>query len=168
MHRDKLDAIDLELLRALQEHGRTKRSELAEKVALTIPSVSARLDKLEKAGVIAGYHAVLDPHHVGLEVTALIFLESESSRFFPQIVERARATPEVLECHAITGEGSHLLKARTQSTVTLERLLSDIQSWPGVVNTRTSVVLSSPKETRVLPLDHLQVGGAEGVTGGET
>lgn len=156
MHRHRLDAIDLEILRVLQERGRTKRSELAEKVGLTIPSVSARLEKLDEMGVIRGYHAVLDARHLGLEVTALILVEAESSRYFEGIVDRARANAEILECHAITGEGSHLLKARTRSTATLERLLSDIQSWPGVANTRTSVVLSSPKETTVLPLQHLE------------
>ncbi len=58
--------------------------------------------------------------------------------------------------HAITGDGSHILKIRTESTETLENLLSKIQAWPGVVNTRTDVVLSSPKETNVLPLSQLK------------
>ena len=56
------------------------------------------------------------------------------------------------ECHAITGKGTHLLKIRTRSTESLEKLLSRIQSWEGVVQTMTSVVLSSPKETTYLPL----------------
>ncbi|MDZ7291707.1 MAG: Lrp/AsnC family transcriptional regulator [candidate division KSB1 bacterium] len=151
---EKLDAIDLQILEVLQSHGRTKRNVLAEKVALSIPAVSERLRKLEERGIIRSFNAVLDAHKIGLEVTAFIFVTAESSTVYPQIIERAAAHEEILECHAITGEGSHLLKVRTQNTLTLEKLLSQIQSWPGVKSTRTSIVLSSPKETTVLPLSH--------------
>ncbi|RMD85569.1 MAG: Lrp/AsnC family transcriptional regulator [Calditrichaeota bacterium] len=156
MSEPKLDEIDLKILQILQQRGRTKRNELAEQVNLSIPSISERLRKLEEYGIIKGYHAVLEARKVGLEVTAFIFIISESSQHYPEIIKEAQKVPEVLECHAITGEGSHLLKVRTQSTASLERLLSTIQSWPGVINTRTSIVLSSPKETTVLPLEHLQ------------
>jgi len=54
---------------------------------------------------------------------------------------------EVLECHSITGDGSHLLKIRTENTTTLEKLLSKIQKWPGVKSSKTSIVLSTHKET---------------------
>lgn len=156
MSEPKLDEIDLKILQILQQRGRTKRNELAEQVNLSIPSISERLRKLEEYGIIKGYHAVLEARKVGLEVTAFIFIISESSQHYPEIIKEAQKVPEVLECHAITGEGSHLLKVRTQSTASLERLLSTIQSWPGVINTRTSIVLSSPKETTVLPLEQLQ------------
>ncbi len=152
----KLDEIDLKILSTLQDNGRTKRNKLAEEVKLSIPSVSERLRKLEESGVILGYHSVLDARSVGLEVTAFIFLTTESSKFYAKIIERAKEHEEILECHAITGDGSHILKIRTESTETLENLLSKIQAWPGVVNTRTDVVLSSPKETNVLPLSQLK------------
>ncbi|MBV6477353.1 MAG: hypothetical protein HGGPFJEG_00091 [Ignavibacteria bacterium] len=57
------------------------------------------------------------------------------------------STKDILECHAITGEGSHILKIRTENTSSLEKLLSKIQSWPGVKSTKTNLVLSSHKET---------------------
>ena len=152
----KLDEIDLKILRSLQNNGRTKRNKLAEEVKLSIPSVSERLRKLEEAGVIRGYHTLLDARSVGLEVTAFIFLTTESSKFYSKIIERATEHEEVLECHAITGDGSHILKVRTESTETLEKLLSKIQAWPGVVNTRTDFVLSSSKETNILPLSQLK------------
>ena len=155
MHAEKLDEIDLQILEILQSHGRTKRNELAEKVNLSIPAVSERLRKLQENGIIRSYNAVLDSQKVRLELTAFITVSSESSKHYPDIVKRASAHPEILECHAVTGEGSHLLKVRTQNTATLERLLRHIQAWPGVVNTRTSVVLSTPKETTVLPLKQL-------------
>ena len=59
---------------------------------------------------------------------------------------------EVLECHSITGEGSHILKIRTKNTSSLELLLRDIQSWPGVRRTRTMIVMSTIKETTILPV----------------
>jgi Lrp/AsnC family leucine-responsive transcriptional regulator len=152
MHAEKLDSVDLQILEILQSHGRTKRNELAEKVDFSIPSISERLRKLEQNGVIRSYNAVVDPQKIGLSLTAFISVTSESSKHYPAIVKRASAEAEILECHAITGEGSHLLKIRTQNTASLERLLTQIQSWPGVVNTRTSVVLSTPKETTVMPL----------------
>ncbi len=152
----KLDEIDLKILSTLQNNGRTKRNKLAEEVKLSIPSVSERLRKLEESGVILGYHSVLDARSVGLEVSAFIFLTTESSKFYAKIIERANEHEEILECHAITGDGSHILKVRTESTETLESLLSKIQAWPGVLNTRTDVVLSSPKETDVLPLSQMK------------
>ncbi|MFQ5637812.1 MAG: Lrp/AsnC family transcriptional regulator, partial [bacterium] len=108
-----------------------------------------------ESGLIRGYHAVLEPRKAGLEVTAFIFITSESPKFYPKIIERAGAHNEILECHAITGDGSHILKVCTESTASLEKLLSEIQAWPGVLNTRTDVVLSSPKETTILELKYL-------------
>lgn len=151
----KPDQIDLKIMDLLQKRGRVKRSELAEEVSLSIPSISERLRKLTDSGYIKSINAVLDARKMGLEVAAFIFIRAESSKFYPQIIKKAEEQDEVLECHAITGEGSHLLKVRTQSTATLEKLLSQIQSWPGVINTRTNIVLSSPKETTVLPLKYV-------------
>jgi len=157
MHGKKLDEIDIQLLRCLQEHGRIKRNELAEKVNLSIPSVSERLHKFEENGIVRSYSCVLNARKIGLEITAFIFLVCESSDYYSRIIENALQKTEIQECHAITGEGSHLLKVRVENTQALEKLLSEIQSWPGVRNTKTDVVLSSSKETTVLPLQHLTV-----------
>jgi len=156
MHRDKLDNIDITLIELLQQKARIKRGQLAEKVGLSIPTISERLHKLEDHGIIRGYHAVLEPRKVDLQITAFIFLITESSTYYNEIVANADARKEVLECHAITGKGSHLLKVRSQNTASLEKLLADIQSWPGVKHTMTDVVLSSTKETTELPLNHLR------------
>lgn len=152
MHAEKLDKIDIQLLNILQQRGRTKRNVLAEKVGLSIPSVSERLRKMEDAGYIIGFRAILDPHKIGLGVTAFVYVLSESSGVYPSIIEKAKNIDEILECHAVTGDGSHLLKIRTRDTTTLEKLLSEIQAWKGVKNTKTNIVLSSPKETTFLSL----------------
>jgi len=157
MHQVKFDETDIKIVSILQKEGRTKRSDLAERVGLSVPSISDRLRKLEDSGVLSGYNAILTPEKIGLEVMAFIFITSESSQYYSTIIERAQEHDEIQECHAITGDGSHLLKIRTRSTSTLEQLLSHIQAWPGVINTRTDIVLSSSKESPALPLDFWQV-----------
>lgn len=151
-----LDDIDLTLLATLQEQGRTKRNELAEEVHLSLPAVSERLRKLEEKGILEGFHAKLDPKRTGLDVAAFIFVSVESSTNYNDFLQAANQHAEVLEVHAITGEGSHLLKIRTWNTSTLEVLLGEIQRWPGVRSTRTSVVLSTHKETTSLPISELR------------
>ncbi len=142
-----IDEIDTKILEILQREGRTKRNELAERVGLSLPAVSERLKKLEESGLIMGYYARLDHHLLGNDVTAFIIATIDSSKHFAAFVEHVHSTPEILECHAITGDGTHLIKIRTENTSGLEKLLAKIQSWQGVAKTRTSVVLSTSKET---------------------
>ena len=142
-----LDEIDLTIIDVLQQSGRTRRNDLAERVGLSLPSVSDRLRKLEKLGYITGYHATVDAKRLGKDITAFVFVTVDSSRHYHQFIEHAAAQDDILECHAITGEGTHLLKVRTANTASLEKLLSRIQAWSGVVSTRTDLVLSTAKET---------------------
>ncbi|HLA99829.1 MAG TPA: Lrp/AsnC family transcriptional regulator [Bacteroidota bacterium] len=142
-----IDTIDQKILEILQNKGRTRRSELAEATGLSVPSVSERLKKLEERGVIRGYHAHLDPKKAGMDITAFVLVTVDSSRHYAAFIDHAKSTDEILEVHAVTGDGTHLLKIRTGNTVSLERLLAKIQAWAGVVHTTTSMVLSSPKET---------------------
>ena len=146
------DKIDLHLLSLLQEHGRTSQQDLAAAVGLSSPAVGERLRKLEERGVIRHFTVVLDPKRLGRDVTAFIAVGMSGSRFYPEFRERVTTCGEVLECHSVTGQGSHLLKVRVESTSALEALLADIQAWPGVQWTTTSIVLSTIKETGRLPL----------------
>jgi Lrp/AsnC family leucine-responsive transcriptional regulator len=142
-----LDEIDLKILKMLQENGRIKRNEIAQATGLSVPSVSERMKKLEDAGIIKGYTAILDSKKLGKDITAFVFVSIDSSKNYPLFIERVMDVDEILECHSITGEGSHLLKVKTENTSTLEKLLARIQSWPGVTGTRTNIVLSTIKET---------------------
>jgi len=151
MHHN-LDDIDIKILYALQRNGRKRRGELAEEVGLSLPSVSERLKKLNERGYLTGFTSVLDPKMFGFDITAFVRVTLGSSDYYDAFLRKVRETGEILECHAITGEGSHLLKIRTRNTSTLERILSEIQRWQGVTNTRTSVVLSTHKETLAIPL----------------
>ena len=150
-----MDDIDVKLLDILQSNGRTRRNDLADAVQLSLPSVSDRLRKLEEGGYITGYYAKIDHKKIGKDITAFIFVFVDSSKHYQSFIDHAEHTDDILECHAITGEGSHLLKIRTENTSTLEKLLAKIQSWPGVAGTRTNLVLSTPKETaRIKILNH--------------
>jgi Lrp/AsnC family leucine-responsive transcriptional regulator len=143
-----LDETDVQILNHLQDNGRAQRNKLAEIVGLSVPSVSERMRKLEERNLIEGYHAILNAKQFNLDITAFIFVEVDGSANYPKFVEQVATVSEVLECHSITGDGSHILKIRTRNTETLEQLLSKIQSWEGVKKTRSNLVLSSYKETR--------------------
>ena len=149
-----IDEIDIAILRILQRSGRTRRNDLAEQVGLSLPSISERLRKLEEGGYITGYRATVNHKKLGKDITAFIMVIVDSSKHYHSFVEHANALDEILECHAITGEGSHLIKIRTENTSSLERLLAKIQSWTGVTGTRTHLVLSTSKETTAITITH--------------
>ncbi len=145
-----LDTVDVKILNILQEKGRTKRNELADAVGLSLPSLSERLRKLEKKNIIDGYYAKLDRKMFGYDIMAFITLVMGTSQNYEELANRVAETPEILECHAILGDGSHILKTIVKDTSSLEALLRKIQSWPGVNRTLTSFVLSTLKETTKL------------------
>jgi len=148
-----LDDTDIKILLHLQKDGRAQRNRIAELVGLSVPSVSERMRKLEERKLIEGYHAILNAKRFHFDITAFIFVEVDGSSYYENFVQQASNDPEILECHSITGEGSHVLKIRTTDTAAFEQLLSRIQSWDGVKKTRSNLVLSSFKETRELPVE---------------
>lgn len=147
-----LDEIDKTILMELQKEGRAQRNKLSEIVKLSVPSVSERMRKLENNGLIKGYHAVLDDKKFNFDILAFVSVEVDDSSLYKKFVAQAMEEPEVLECHSITGDGSHFLKIRTHNTETFEKLLSRIQTWEGVNKTRSNVTLTSFKETREIPI----------------
>lgn len=147
-----LDEIDHKILEIIQKEGRTRRNDLAQRVGLSLPAVSERLRKLEEGEIILGYFAKLNHHLLGKDITAFVLATIDSSKHYSTFVDHISGLEDILECHAITGEGTHLLKIRTANTSSLEKLLAKIQSWSGVTKTTTSIVLSSPKETTVIKI----------------
>ena len=148
-----LDKIDLQILNHLQKEGRAQRNKLSEIVHLSVPSVSERMRKLEEKDLIQGYHAELNSKEFKFDITAFVFVEVDGSNNYEGFVKRTEDEPEILECHSITGDGSHILKIRTENTASFERLLSEIQSWQGVSKSRSNIVLSSFKETQEIPIE---------------
>lgn len=151
-----IDALDIKILNMLQQDGRIKRNEIAEKIGMSLPSVTDRMNKLQANGIIESYSTKLNHKLLGKDITAFIFVLSESSANYPDFIKHASQTSEILECHSITGDGSHILKIRTENTSTLETLLSKIQKWKGVKGTRTSIVLSTHKESVVIGLEKMK------------
>ncbi|HPQ80176.1 MAG TPA: Lrp/AsnC family transcriptional regulator [bacterium] len=149
-----IDETDEAILEILQRRARTKRGELASATGLSTPAISERMKKLEDAGIVRAYLTAVDYRALGYDVSAFIAVTVDSSKHYRTFLGRVESEDEVLECHAVTGKGTHLLKVRTRNTAALERLLSRIQSWEGVSQTVTNLVLSSPKETTYVPLSN--------------
>lgn len=147
-----LDTLDVKILNILQKAARTKRNVIAEAVGLSIPSVSERMHKLEEKGIIQGYYAKVNRKALGYDMQVYISVIMESSKSYPQLIENVEKHPAIIECHSILGDGSHLLKALVKNTDALEKLLSEIQSWIGVISTKTTFVLSTIKESTVVDI----------------
>ena len=140
-----LDDLDREILSILQKNARNSVSNIAEKINLSVPATSDRIKKLEDLDIIKGYKAIINAQKIGLDLSALITIVSESSSNYERIVEHANQMNEIVECFATTGRGSHILVIQTQNTESLEKLLRKIQSWPNVIRTETQIILSTNK-----------------------
>ena len=153
--RRDLDQIDLAILRELQADGRLTNVALAKRVNLSPTPCLERTRRLERAGYITGYAAILDRHSLGAGLT--VFIEVELDRTTPEVFERFKAAvverPEVLECHLIAGGFDYLVKAALANMAAyrdfLERVLV---SMPGVKATHTYVVMEEVKATTRVPL----------------
>ncbi len=150
-----LDFTDLQILQTLQQDCKISLARIGEQVGLSAPSVIERIKKLEQVGVIRGYHALLDSRHLGLDVTAFIGVMVDHPRGLADFEERVASLEGVLECHHVTGQHTLLLKVKTESTSTLEQLISRIRGIPGVARTETMVVLSTHCERTQVPMEEL-------------
>ena len=117
-----MDKVDIKLIKLLQENARYPLKHLAEQVFLSPPAVSARIEKLEQAGIITGYGASVDKLKLGYNITAFINLEvspREKDEFYPFI----KACPNVLECNCVTGKYSMLIKVAYHTTMELDAFI---------------------------------------------
>jgi len=144
-----LDERDLRIIGALQEDARATYADVARAVGLSASSVHDRVRKLEAAGVILGYRAIVDPEGVGLFVTALIAVSPLDPRQPDDVPDRIEEFPEIEDCFSVAGEANYILKVRTRTTEHLEDLIRRLREKAGVT-TRTTVVLSTPFEGRLL------------------
>ena len=142
----ELDATDRAILELLQENCKRPLAAIGEKVGLSAPAVVDRIHKLEEAGVIVGYAALLDARKLGRDVTAFIGVASDLPRAIDVLARHIVAIDEVLECHHVTGAHTLLLKVKVRSTEGLETLIDRLRSLDGVSHTETMVVLSSAAE----------------------
>ena len=147
-----MDNIDKKILIELQKAGRESASNIAEKINVSVPTITERIRKLKESGVIVGFQAVIDSSKIGFDVSAIITIISGSSQYYKKVTIEAEKTPEVVKCFSTTGNGSHTLLVTTKNSNTLEELLRKIQSWPGVTRTETQIILSSYKSGIILPI----------------
>jgi Lrp/AsnC family transcriptional regulator, leucine-responsive regulatory protein len=136
------------LLGELQTDARLSLAELGRRVGLSSPAVAERLQRLERDGVIRGYRAELDPAALGYGLSAIIRVRP-APRQLHKVADVARAAPEVVECHRITGEDCYLIKAHIRSMTHLEELLDELAPFG---QTTTSIIQSSPVPLRGVSL----------------
>ncbi|KIF75844.1 ArsR family transcriptional regulator [Streptomyces sp. 150FB] len=143
-----LDALDWRILDALQRDGRTSFADLARTVSMSASAVTERVRRLEEAGIISGYAAVVEPDKVGLTIMAFVRLRYPNGNYKP-FHDLVRAMPEILEAHHVTGDDCFIIKVAARSMRHLEELTGRIG---GLGSVTTSVVYSSPLPRR--PVGH--------------
>lgn len=149
-----LDAIDATALATLLEQGRITWADLGAALKLSAPAAAERVRRLESSGVIRGYTALLDAPRLGFTLTAFVGVTLERSKQAPAFLKMIADLPEVQECHHVTGDHDYLLKIRCRNTLDLERIISErIKASSVVAQTRTTIVLSTSKETPALPIN---------------
>jgi Lrp/AsnC family transcriptional regulator, leucine-responsive regulatory protein len=144
-----LDTTDQRLLAELQDDARLSLAELGRRVGLSSPAVADRLRRLEGDGVVAGYRTEVSPEALGLSLTSIIRIRP-SPRQLSKVADLARTTPEVVECHRITGEDCFFIRAHVRDVHHLEELIDRFVPYG---QTTTSIVQSSPVPRRGLALD---------------
>jgi Lrp/AsnC family leucine-responsive transcriptional regulator len=137
---NQLDQTNRQLLAALQQDARLSLAELGRRVGLTPPAVGDRLARLEQAGVIRGYHADVDPRALGYDLSVILRIRP-AARMIGKVAELAQETPEVTECHRVTGEDCFVMRLHVRDVLHLEELIDRFVLYG---QTTTSIVQSSP------------------------
>ncbi|MGN0482129.1 MAG: Lrp/AsnC family transcriptional regulator [Lachnospiraceae bacterium] len=143
-----MDAIDIKIITLLQENARISIKDIAQQVFLSSPAVSSRIEHLEQAGIISGYHAQVDPLLLGYHIRAFINLDIEPSQkdeFYPFI----QSVPNVVECNCVTGDYSMMIEVSYHSTMELDHFINDLQHFG---RTKTQIVFSTSVDHRELPV----------------
>ncbi|MGO8799009.1 MAG: Lrp/AsnC family transcriptional regulator [Roseiarcus sp.] len=142
------DPVNLRILKALSANPRLPNAELARGVGMSGPAVRERVQRLEEAGVIRGVRLDLDPNRLGYPVAVMVRVRPAPGQL-NKIVELARATPRVVECHRVTGEDCFIMRLHLESVEALDGVLDAFLLYG---QTTTSIIQSSPVPLRSLPL----------------
>ena len=149
----KITTVDKKAIEFLLRQGRGTWADLGKVLQLSPPAAAERVRRLEKRGVIRSYSAVVDAEALGCSVVAFILVTLGTSRKRVAFLKGIREMEEIAECHHIAGDGDYLLKVRCRSTSHLDRILvRELKDRLGAAATRTTIVLSTLKDTTMLPL----------------
>ncbi|MEV7515593.1 Lrp/AsnC family transcriptional regulator [Streptomyces diastaticus] len=140
------DATDWRILEALQRDGRASFAELARAVSMSASAVTERVRRLEEAGIVRGYTAVVDPERLGYAILAFVRLRHPHGNYKP-FHDLVAATPQILEAHHVTGDDCFLIKVAARSMRHLEEVTGRIAGLGAVT---TSIVYSSPLVRRAI------------------
>lgn len=148
-----MDSFDMKIIQILMENARVTWADLAAEVGLSAPATADRVHRLEEQEVIKGYGAIIDPEYAGNECTAFVAVTLERPEHRPSFLQRVQELKEIQECHHIAGDDDYLLKARCRNTKDLDRVIStELKGLPGVIRTKTTIVMDTSKETCQVPL----------------
>ena len=147
------DAIDRKILSLLQANARISNAEIARQINMAPSAVLERIRKLEKRGIILGYEARLNPRLLGCGLTAFTFVRTEETVGSTESGEALARLPEVVEVHHTAGQDCYLLKVRVADTEALGGLLKKFGGIGGVRDSRTTIVLTTVKESLEISLD---------------
>jgi len=148
-----IDETDVVILELLQENARISQADVARVVGLAPSAVLERIRKLESRGVVKGYTALLDPHALEQAMLAFVAVRTAEAPGDESVARALAQCPEVLELHHVAGDDCYLLKVRARDAEHVGRLLRHrFGRIPGVVSTRTTIVLETVKETPRLAL----------------
>jgi DNA-binding Lrp family transcriptional regulator len=154
----RLDDIDRNILRELQDDGRITNVELARRVGISAPPCLRRVRALEEAGYIKGYRALLDEKLLGFEVAvfAMVHLSSQAESDLIAFEEFVRRQPLVRECWMLSGEIDFILKCVAPDLKTFQGFVTDLTAAPHVRNVKTSLTLRNSKDAPVVPMEALR------------
>lgn len=142
-----VEELDRQIVDLLMADGRMSYTDLGKATGLSTSAVHQRVRRLEQRGIIRGYAAIVDAEAVGLPLTAFISVKPFDPSAPDDIPERLADVPEIEACHSVAGDENYILKVRVATPSELEHLLARVRSLAGV-STRTTVVLSTPYESR--------------------
>ncbi len=147
-----VDSLDARLLTLFAHEPRIGVLEASRRLAVARGTVQARLDRLERSGVVRSWGPDLDPRALGYPVTAFVTLEIRQGGGHDPVGEHLAQIPEVIEAHTITGPGDLWCRVVAKSNADLQRVLDTVASYPGIERSATVITLATQVEPRMLPL----------------
>lgn len=149
-----MDKIDRKIINSLQKNARASLKDLSKECFISSPAIAARINKLEKSGIINGYHSSIDIEKIGFHVRAFIQVQLEplqKDEFYPYV----QSIPNVVECNCVTGDYSEIMEVIFPSTTDLDNFINTIQQRFG--KTSTQIVFSTSVQHRGITLDDANI-----------